>query len=319
MSNTRFLVPLTLLLALSLSAQSTRQAKNEGEVGAGEGPAWNYKEGALYFTHANKISRWKPGQAATIFREPSNGANGLLFDPQGRLVTCESGARRITRTELDGKITILADNFEGKRFNSPNDLTMDSKGRVYFSDPRYGSRDGMEVEEAVYRIDAPGKVTRVIPHNVVDRPNGVLIGPGDRYIYVADNNNNTKGGPRKLFRFPLRPDGSVDLSGKKLLFDWQDGRGPDGLKMDTQGRLYVAGGRTKDSRWETSAKFKGGVYVLDGEGKLLEFIAVPVDEVTNCAFGGADLKTLYISAGGTLWSVKLDHPGRVIFNGAPAR
>jgi sugar lactone lactonase YvrE len=150
---------------------------------------------------------------------------------------------------------------------------------------------------------------------VIDRPNGVLVSPNDEFLYVADNNNNTKGGPRKLFRFKLKPDGSVDLNSKKLIFDWEDGRGPDGLKMDRSGRLWVAGGRNRNSAWESSAKFKGGVYVFDQAGKWVEFIGVPVDEVTNCAFGGPDLKTVFISAGGTLWSVNSDQPGRLLFWG----
>lgn len=304
-----------LLVVLGAWAQVTIPAKNEGEVGAGEGPAWNYKEQALYFTHQNKISKWRAGKGVEVFREPSRGTNGLLFDRQGRLIACESQAGRITRTELDGTLTVLADSYEGKKFNSPNDLTMDSKGRIYFSDPRYGRREGMQLEEAVYRIDGPGKVMRVIPHAVVDRPNGVLVSEGDQYLFVADNNNNTPGGPRKLWRFRLGANGDVDLGSKKLMFDWEDGRGPDGIKSDRRGWLYVAGGRTKASGQESAAKFKGGVYVFDQEGKWVEFIPVPVDEVTNCAFGGADFRTLYISAGGTLWSVRRDVAGRVLFGG----
>jgi gluconolactonase len=170
--------------------------------------------------------------------------------------------------------------------------------------------------EGVYRIDSPGKVTRIITHEV-DRPNGILVSPNDEFLYVADNNNNDAGGARKLWRFDLRPDGAVDPASRKLIFDWEDGRGPDGLKMDTRGRLYVAGGRNKATPHESDAKFKGGVYVLSPEGKLLEFIPIPVDEVTNCAFGGADFKTLFVTAGGTLWSISVDVPGRVAYQRAP--
>src|SRR5205823_12574540 len=133
-----------------------------------------------------------------------------------------------------GKVTILTEKFDGKRYNNPNDLTIDSKGRIYFSDPRYGSRDGMEIRnkegrtiEGVYRIDPDNKVTRIIGREL-DRPNGVLVSADDRVLYVADNNNDTLGGARKLRRFDLRPDGSVDLASKKLLYDWGTGRGPDG-------------------------------------------------------------------------------------------
>lgn len=307
------LVALLLFASCFAVAQTRIEARHEGELGAGEGPAWNYRDGALYFTHRNTIVKWIPASGAAVFRQPSGGANGLLFDHQGRLVACEAGARRVTRTELNGDITVLAAEFQGKRFNSPNDLSIDSKGRIYFSDPRYGSREGMELEEAVYRIDAPGKVTRVIPHRVVDRPNGVLVSEGDRYLYVADNNNNTPAGARKLWRFSLRPNGDVDFSSRHLVFDWQNGRGPDGIKTDQRGWLYVAAGRNKPSPFETADPFQGGVYVFDEHGKWVEFIAVPVDEVTNCAFGGADLRTLYITAGGTLWSLNRTVPGRVHF------
>lgn len=315
------LIPGTLLPADSPIARGDKPV-NLGKVGAGEGPAWS-PSGGLYFTGGNRITRRGADGKIAVFREPSGGANGLLFDPEGRLVVCESRERRITRTERDGSITVLADRYDGHRFNSPNDLTIDSKGRIYFTDPRYGRRDDMEMRdgegrlvEGVYRIDAPGKVSRIIAHEA-DRPNGILVSPRDQFLYVADNNNNNAGAARKLWRFRLKPDGSIDAASRKAIFDWQDGRGPDGLKMDRQGRLYVAGGLNKPNPpHETADKFKGGVYVLSQEGKLLEFIPVPVDEVTNCAFGGADLKTLFITAGGTLWSIRVDTPGRVPYERA---
>jgi gluconolactonase len=227
-------------------------------------------------------------------------------------VVNESGARRVTRTERDGSITVLADNYEGKKFNSPNDLAIDSKGRIYFTDPRYGRRDSMEMTvEAVYRIDGPQKVTRIISGEV-NRPNGILISPDDRYLYVADNNNNNTGGARKLWRFDLKPDGSIDAASRKLIFDWKTGRGPDGLKMDRKGILYVAAGlNNPHPPYETVDEFKGGIYVITPNGELLEFIAIPKDEVTNCAFGGPDLKTLYVTAGGSLWSIQAKTAGRI--------
>ena len=171
--------------------------------------------------------------------------------------------------------------------------------------------------EGVYRVDAPGKVARIITHEV-DRPNGILVTPDDRYLYVADNNNNNVGGARKLWRFGLNSDGSVDPASRKLIFDWRDGCGPDGVKQDRKGRLYVAAGLNRAHAlfeahppFESAAEFKGGVYILSTEGKLLAFVHVPVDEVTNCAFGDADLKTLFITAGGTLWSIRVDTPGFV--------
>ena len=288
---------------------------DHGSIGAGEGPSWN-PNGFLLFSGGGRITRRAADGTVSVYREDS-ASNGLLLDPQKRLVVCESGRRRVTRTELDGSITVLADRYEGARFNTPNDLTLDSTGRIYFSDPRYGPREDMEMRdkdgklvEGVYRIDGPGKVTRVLTHEV-NRPNGVLVSPDDRHLYVADNNNNEVGGARKLRRFDLLPDGTVRAKSRKLIFDWGNARGPDGLKMDSAGRLFVAGGlNVANPPYETSAPLSGGIYILSSRGKLLEFVPIPNDEVTNCAFGGPDLKTLYITAGGHLWSVPVPVPGR---------
>jgi|SRR5579883_684659 len=284
----------------------------------GEGPAWDPKLGVL--TSGEKgIHQLTPEGEKKIFREKA-GTNGLLFDREGRLVCCEPVARVVSRIDRDGKRTVLTDSFGGKKYNQPNDLTIDSKNRIYFSDPRYGPRDDMQQRDAqgntiegVYRIDPDGKVSRVIGREV-ERANGVLVSADDKYLFVADNNNGT-GGARKLYRFDLKPDGTVDPKSQKLLHDWGKGRGPDGVKQDTKGRLYVAGGLNKPNPpAEPDAQVKGGIYVIDPEsGKLLAFLSVPTDEVTNCAFGGDDLKTLYITGGGTLYSIRTTTPGRVIW------
>ncbi len=293
--------------------------KVEAEGGAGgEGPAWHPKLGVLSSGNGHIYQLDSAGKSR-IFRKDA-GTNGLIFDREGRLVACDSDARRISRTGIDGTITILTDRFEGKRYNTPNDLTIDSKGRIYFSDPRYGDRKGMEIRdekgrtvEGVYRIDPDGKVSRVIGREV-ERANGVLVSADDRYLFVADNNNDTKDGARKLWRFDLKKDGTVDLRSKKLLHDWGTGRGPDGLKQDVKGRLYVAAGLNKPNLpFEPATDVKAGIYVLSPEGKLLAFQPVPRDECTNCAFGGADLKTLYITAGGTLYTIRTTTPGRVVW------
>jgi gluconolactonase len=316
---------LLLILSTTLSLIAAERVtigtpKLEGDMAAGEGPAWNRASGDLYFVGKNQISRFDAKGTPSVFRKPAGGANGLLFDLQGRLVASEAGARQITRTEPDGSITVLADNYQGKRFNSPNDLTIDSKGRIYFSDPRYGKRDTMEMRddagelvEGVYRIDAPGKVTRVLTHEI-ERPNGLLVSPDDKYLYVADNNNNVVGGARKLWRFDLKSDGTVGPGSRKLIFDWGTARGPDGFKMDQAGRFFVAAGLNKSNPpFETTDQYKGGIYILSPTGELLEFVSIPKDEVTNCAFGGSDLKTLYITAGGTLWSIRVNTPGRITY------
>jgi gluconolactonase len=238
------------------------------------------------------------------------------------MICCEGGGapskRRVTRLELDGTITVLTDSFEGKRINSPNDCTIDSKGRIYFTDPRYRSRVGLEQLDAdgreiegVYRIDDVGKVSRILTHEV-ERPNGIAISPYENFLYVADNKNDKPTDNRKLWRFNLKSDGSVDAASRKLLFDWGSDRGPDGMAIDSQGRLYVtAGFNYPDLPAQTAKKYKAGVYVITHDGDLLQFIPVPTDMITNCAFGDADLKTLYITAGHKLWSIRTGVAGHV--------
>lgn len=288
------------------------------ETGAGEGPAWDPKLGLLT-SGGGDIRRLNRKGKASVFRKGA-GTNGLLFDAQGHLLACEPKLRRVTRMNRDGKITVLTDRYEGKRYNQPNDITVDSKGRIYFSDPKYGPRTDMEMVDAdgrkiegVYRIDRDGKVSRIITHEV-DRPNGLLITPDDQFLYVADNNNNAKGGARKLWRFDLKRDGTVDVRSRKLIYDWQTGRGPDGMAQDLAGRIYVAGGlNTPNPPFETAYKFKAGVYVFSSQGKKIAFVSISRDEVTNCTFGGDDLRTLYVTAGGSLWSIQTSTPGRLVW------
>ncbi|MBL9131824.1 MAG: SMP-30/gluconolactonase/LRE family protein [Verrucomicrobiaceae bacterium] len=359
---------LCLITGLTLASCSSKRSpivpgatpKDHGAIGATEGPAW--KDGSLYFTDGKHINRMGPDGKTTVFRH--NASNGLLFDRDGRLVACESGLRRVTRTEKDGSITVLADRFRGKHFNTPNDLCMDSKGRIYFTDPRYGSREGMEIpswpvelsatypepifssgpirglranvnttlptklslskidhllssgcftdqssayEEGVYRIESPRKVAKILNGGWqcrLERPNGILISPDDRFLYIADNNNNTHGGSRKLLRYELDANGDVKAETRKVIFDWKDGRGPDGMKMDAAGRIYVAAGTNKATEYETT-RFKAGCYILSPSGRLIDFIPTSPDECCNCAFGGKDGKTLFITSGGHLWSVPL--------------
>lgn len=319
----RFLCLLAIaLLPLSASAEEifAGKLKVEAEKGhGGEGPAWHPKLGVLCSGNGHVMRLTNEGKS--VIHRKGAGTNGLLFDHKGRLIACESEARRVTRTEEDGKITVLTDKYDGMRYNTPNDLTLDSRGRLYFSDPRYGDRKSMEMKddkkrlvEGVYRIDEDGKVTRVLGRDEVDRPNGVLVSADDKYLYVADNNNDKVDAARKLWRFDLNKDGTVDAKSRKLIYDWGNGRGPDGLKQDEEGRLYVAAGLNKPNPPAEPAKdVKGGIYVLSGEGKLLAFLAVPTDEVTNCAFGGEDRKTLYVTGGGTLYSVRTTTPGRLVW------
>jgi gluconolactonase len=288
------------------------------ETGAGEGPAWHPQLGLLTSGNGHIMRRDRDGKMS-VYREDA-GSNGLLFDRQGRLVICEPAQRRVTRLEADGKVTVLAERYEGKRFNQPNDLAIDSKDRIYFSDPCYGDRRHLELldsegrqVEGVYRIDPDGRVTRVITHEA-DRPNGLAVTPDDKSLFVADNNNNNVGGARKLWRFDLKADGSIDAASRKLVYDWKTTRGPDGMKLDAKGRLFVAAGINKPNLpYETAEKPTAGVYVFSPEGELMEMIPIPRDETTNCAFGGDDLKTLFVTAGGTLWSVRVKTPGKPVW------
>jgi gluconolactonase len=227
---------------------------HEANVGQSEGPASDGK-GNLYFTSKGRIMRRDPSGKVGVFREDAQ-ANGLMFDKQGRLVMCESGRRRVTRLEPNGDVTVLADSYEGKRFNTPNDLAMDAKGRIYFSDPRYGDRSDMEMPEGVYRIDAPGKVTRILAPPAVDRPNGLIVSRGDKFLYVADNNNNTVGGSRKLLRFDLKGDGTADPSTRKVISTGRTAAGPTASRWIAKRGLYVAVGRNKANKFETADEFR---------------------------------------------------------------
>lgn len=282
-----------------------------------EGPVW-HPDGSVYFSDIdnNRIMRKLPSGTLEVFRHPSGKANGLVFDLRGSLIACEGGNRRITRTHPDGSTTVIADEYNGHRFNSPNDITIDSQGNLYFTDPRYGDRSNLEMLddrgkpiEGVYKISTDGRVTRLLADEI-DRPNGIAVSPDDQLLYVAVNSNDAEGSARELWRFELGATREiVEGSGKKL-FDWGTDRGPDGMAIDLAGRLYVTAGLNYAAPpHETVEKYRAGVYVISPEGQLLQTIPVPIDMVTNCAFGGRDGKTLYITAGHQLWSVTVNSPG----------
>lgn len=301
------------------------EVRVEASVAFTEGPAWHPDRGVLFSDGTNnRIMRRDRDGKLHVFRQPSGTSNGLLFDHRGRLIACEQGNRRVTQTEEDGTITVLADQYKGKRFNTPNDVAVDSRGRIYFTDPRYGDRSDMEMFDAmgrgiegVYRIDTDGKVERIITHEV-DRPNGIAVSAGDRFLYVADNVNDRVGGARKLWRFPLNDGGTVNLASRKLLFDWGSDRGPDGMALDQKGQIYVAAGlNVPNPPLETAGRYRAGIYVLSPEGRLLTTIPVPLDEATNCTFGDDDLRTLYFTAGHRLLSVRVNTPGQLAW--PPAR
>lgn len=317
-------VALVLAASPSFAAEAVfvagERPKQVLERGAGEGPAWHPDLGLLFSGHEGIGRLARDGQ--TSLHRAKAGTNGLMFDREGRLVACEPGQRCVSRTDADGRRTVLTERYDGHRYNQPNDLALDSRGRIYFTDPCYGDRSRMEMTDAagrkiegVYRIDLDGRVTRIITGET-NRPNGVRVSADDRFLYVADNNNDTVGGARKLWRFDLRPDGTIDPASRRLLHDWGTARGPDGIKLDVRGRLYVAGGLNKPNPPVETNDKKGGVYVFSPTGELLEFVHIDRDEVTNCAFGGDDLRTLYITAGGTLWTIRTTEPGAVYWPAA---
>jgi gluconolactonase len=266
-----------------------------------EGPAQG-PDGRIYFSDiGNRIMAFDPQTGKTsVFREPSGRANGLDFDPQGRLVAAEGantgGNRRVTITEKDGSVRVLADRWQGKRFNSPNDLTIDSRGRVFFTDPRYVGTEPREIEtESVYRIDADGAVARIITD--VQKPNGIILAPDMKTLYLADNN---PAGNRHLLAYTLNRDGSIGP--KRILHDFAQGRGIDGMSVDEKGNIYATAGSGK----------AGGVYVFDAAGKQLAFLAIPEDP-TNCVFGGRDRKLLYVTAGKSLYRIPVKIGGFAVY------
>src|SRR5262245_6985491 len=255
-----------------------------------EGPAAD-AAGNVYFSDiaGNRILKMDDKGNVTVFRADSGRTNGNVFDARGQLISCEGGEqgqgrRRMVRTDMKtGAVTLLTDKYEGKRYNSPNDACVDTKGRVWFTDPRYGpDRSDLELDvEGVYRIDPDGKVHRALGQPAIQRPNGIAITPDAKTLYVIDSNPQP-GGNRKIWA----DDGG--LKKQRPVYDFGKGRGGDGLRLDRDGNLWVAAGiSTRRSPGET-LDVPPGVYVITPQGKLLGRIPVPEDLITNLAFGGPD-------------------------------
>jgi gluconolactonase len=263
---------------------------------------------------ANRIYSLWPDQTLSVFRDPSGRANGNTFDLEGRLVTCEgaehgpSGGRRLVRTDLaTGAVTELASHFEGRRLNSPNDVTCDEQGRLFFTDPRYGDRSDLELAvEGVYRLDPDGNLHLIVDQTAVERPNGLAITPDGSELYVIDS-NQAPGGNRKVWSFQLDRDGNA--LGQRIVYDFGPGRGGDGMELDSQGTLYVCAGINEPRSTGETMQNPPGVYMISPGGVLLDIINIPQDVITNCCFGGPDLKTLYVTAGHRLFSVDVATPG----------
>jgi gluconolactonase len=286
-----------------------------------EGPAID-AAGNIFFSDisGNRILKRSPAGQNSVFRADSGRTNGNTFDAQGRLISCEGGEmgnggrRRIVRTDLKtGEVTVLTERYEGKRYNSPNDVCVDPSGRIWFTDPRYGAdRTDLEMDvEAVYRIDGAGRVKRVLTQKEIDRPNGIAVAPDDKTLYVIDSHPK-EGGNRKVWAFDLAADGS--LSGQRVVYDFGKGRGGDGMRVDVSGNLWVAAGinRPRGNPGE-SLDVPAGVYVISPQGKLLGRIPIPEDLVTNLAFGGPGRKTLYVTAGKTLYRFPVNVSGHAAY------
>ncbi len=272
-----------------------------------EGPIWMH-EGYLLFSDIpnNAIMKWTPAGGVSVFLQPSGltgakapegaliGSNGLTLDKQGRLIICQHGNRDVIRREADGKMTVLAAKYEGKRLNSPNDVVVKSDGAIYFTDPPYGlpKEDEDPAKElkvnGVYRL-AGGKLQLI--YSQLNRPNGLAFSPDEKVLWV--NNSDEK---KKIWmRFDVKPDGTI--SNGKQIFDATtpvvDGN-PDGMKVDSKGNLYSAG--------------PGGIWVFSPQGKHIGNIDPP-EVPANLAWGDADGKTLYITARTGLYRVKLNNAG----------
>lgn len=271
-------------------------------------------------TEAGHIWKFNPETGkATIFRSPSGMSNGIKFDAAGDMIVAEGadfGGRRVTRTDMKtGKSYILAGTFEGKPLNSPNDIAIDEKGRIYFSDPRYlGPEPIDQPVQAVYRIDVDGSLHRIITD--AGKANGVAISPDQKTLYVISNDNGTTGigrlktkseksdkdeeptrkGLMALLAYDLSPEGTAKF--RKIMVDYAPFDGPDGMVCDAEGNLYVA----------VRAENRPGIYVYSPEGKELDYIKTEIP--TNVGFGrGKDGKVLYITAGKSLYRIRLNKEG----------
>lgn len=271
-----------------------------------EGPVWDGT--ALLFTDipSSRLLRYDPASGATtVHREGTNAANGLHFDRRGALYVCEGKGRRLARYEADGGVTVLAAGFEGRRLNSPNDVTSDAAGRVWFTDPRYGEdRADMELDhESIFRLDPPadGAGEWAIARVTFDtsRPNGLVFSPDGRTLYVAESPPAPQGN-RQLRAYPVGDDGS--LGAVRLLHDFGEHRGIDGMRTDAAGNIVAACG------WATGGPGpRIGVFAPDGT--ILAEHPTPTNP-TNCVFGDADRRGLYVTGyDGCLYHARTDLQG----------
>lgn len=266
-------------------APGAKPAKLTGGMKFTEGPVWSNRDGGfLVFSDipSNELKRWDESNGLATFRAPSHNTNGNTRDREGRLISCEHSARRVTRTETDGSITVLADQFDGKKFNSPNDPVVKSDGSIWFTDPTYGTPKGEAKEidgRFVYRIDPETQQVSKVADGF-DQPNGLCFSPDESKLYIADS-----GKPHHIRVFDVKADHT--LAGGDV-FCTIDNGGPDGIRCDERGNIWSSAG--------------DGVHVFSPEGKLIARIAV-AETPANLCFGGADGKTLFITARTSLYAI----------------
>ena len=261
-----------------------------GEEGPAEGPLWWHEGGYLLFSdiHNNRRMKWAQGQGVTTLHVSTNRSNGLTRDLQGRLVACEHDSRRVTRLEADGSVTVLANSFQGRQLNRPNDVVVKSDGSIYFTDPWTHRRPAEQWEldfSGVYRLSPDlGRLTLLLKDFVV--PNGLAFTPDESVLYVNDSRRG------QIRAFDVQPDGSLARASERVFCDLRGDRPgvPDGMKVDVAGNVYCGGA--------------GGLWILDPSGKHLGTVVHGAPATTNLAFGGSDWKTLFFTTRNSLGSVQ---------------
>lgn len=257
-----------------------------------EGPVWMPETASLIWSDIpnNRMLAWSQADGASVFREPSGYTNGNTLDREGRLVSCQHSPGIITRTEKDGTVNTLADSYQGKKLNSPNDLVVKSDGSIWFTDPPYGilsDREGNQRESEiganyVFRLDPESGDITVVGDDF-DRPNGIAFAPDEKTIYIADT-----GKPRNMRVLTVNDDNSLTNIRE---FAAPDPPASDGFRVDTNGNVWTSAG--------------DGVHVFDPDGTLLGKIGVP-EKVANCEFGGPDGRTLFMTATTSLYSIAVN-------------
>jgi len=272
-----------------------------------EGPVWFGDGRYLLWSDIpnDRILRWDDCSGATsVFRAPSNNANGHARDREGRLVSCEHLTRRITRTEYDGSVTVLADRFDGKRLNSPNDIVCAKDGAIWFTDPSFGIAGhwegepaAQELPHAVYRLAPGGGLQQVLTD--LKGPNGLAFSPDESELYVVESRAEPH---RKLWAYRVGADGA--LTNKRLVIDAADGGALDGIAIDVEGHIWCGWG----SNGRVPSERLDGVRVFDPAGKALGHIHLP-ERCANLCFGGAKRNRLFMAASHSLYALYVNVQG----------